>query len=302
MAKIIAVDTGNASIKTTHHEFTAGLCQSYGFGTETIEFQGTVYELSGDRLPYMRRKSETNDYIILTLFAIMKELGGDDSKPITLAVGVPPAHYRTERKDFINYLKGGLSEPFQYKGVPKRLSIEDIKCFPQCFAAYAAIDSLKYNNTVYMIDIGGITTDILLFENGMPDMSKTYSLETGIHHLYNLVKKRVSSIYGVNISDNVIRDVLANSETLLQKDVLESIENTANEFAANLLRSIRELQVDFEHSTCLFLGGGSIALENYIQTANIAKNAVFMSDTKINAVGFEILAREWIEHEAYART
>ena len=65
--------------------------------TDVLEFGGTFWTLSGERIPYMRDKTKDERFFILSLFAIAKELRQREAlQPMVeaeLAIGLPPEHY-----------------------------------------------------------------------------------------------------------------------------------------------------------------------------------------------------------------
>ena len=97
---IIAIDHGNYAIKTLNHSFVAGLSEHTvkpPMTDEIMEYDGRFWTLTGNRLSYMRDKTQDERYFILTLFAIAKELESvgrlSAFETIDLAVGLPPEHY-----------------------------------------------------------------------------------------------------------------------------------------------------------------------------------------------------------------
>ena len=94
---IIAIDHGNYAIKTVNHSFIAGVSEHTvkpPIADEILEYDGKYWTLTGNRLSYMRDKTQDERYFILTLFAVAKELEKAGSfspfEQIDLAVGLPP--------------------------------------------------------------------------------------------------------------------------------------------------------------------------------------------------------------------
>ena len=74
---LFAIDHGNSAIKTPSFVFTSGLTDypvKPPVETDVLEFGGTFWTLSGERIPYMRDKTKDERFFILSLFAIAKEL------------------------------------------------------------------------------------------------------------------------------------------------------------------------------------------------------------------------------------
>ena len=75
---IIGVDHGYAAMKTAHFSFPTGLVE-YEHEPYTqkdvLEYGGKYYVVGSARQPLQRDKTRTEDYYLLTLAAIAKELG-----------------------------------------------------------------------------------------------------------------------------------------------------------------------------------------------------------------------------------
>ena len=118
---LIGVDHGNKQIKTVHGEpFVSGLQQSLTrpFG-QSLQYCGTYYTLSNERIPFHKDKTEDDRFFVLTLIAIAEEItargiGEKEQQHIQLAVGLPPAHFGSQAEKFTAYFQGrGLVE-FMY--------------------------------------------------------------------------------------------------------------------------------------------------------------------------------------------
>lgn len=93
---LFAIDHGNSAIKTPSFVFTSGLTDypvKPPVETDVLEFGGTFWTLSGERIPYMRDKTKDERFFILSLFAIAKELRQREAlQPMVeaeLAIGLP---------------------------------------------------------------------------------------------------------------------------------------------------------------------------------------------------------------------
>ena len=99
---------------------------------------------------------------------------------VDLAVGLPPEHYGVLNERFAAYFKREKPVRFSYKGRQIMLSINRVLAFPQAYAAVALDSSIIGYSRLFLIDIGGYTTDVLLLRNGKPDLQYCRSLECGI--------------------------------------------------------------------------------------------------------------------------
>lgn len=134
----IGIDHGYYAIKTRHFSFPAGIAvyshEPYTL-QNTLEYGGKFYVCGTGRQPILRNKTENDNYYLLTLAAIAREIkqrGENTECSVTLAAGLPLAGFGREKKFFREYLLRS-SQPvcFKFEGVPYKITIEDVKLFPQ---------------------------------------------------------------------------------------------------------------------------------------------------------------------------
>ena len=222
---LIAIDHGNYAIKTPHHSFVSGLSEHTvkpPMADEILEYDGRYWATSGKRLSYMRDKTQDDRYFILTLFAIAKELEDtgryNPVEQIQLAVGLPPEHYGVLKDKFARYFKRDGIIKFVYKDKPYSIMIDKVMVFPQAYAAVVPKSSMVVNMLrVFVVDIGGYTTDVLLLKNGKPDLQFCRSLETGIITMNNEIIRKVGALHDMRIEDEHISAVLSGQDTILPR-------------------------------------------------------------------------------------
>ena len=251
--------------------------------------------MSGQRLPYRRDKTRDESFFILTLFAIAKELAYAGPLPsaekIDLAVGLPPEHYGLLKNKFRDYFKRNQSVQFIYNDKPITIMIRDVFVYPQAFAAIAPQKSqLKHHLRLFLVDIGGYTTDVLLLRQGKPDMQFCRSLETGVITMNNDIIRRVGALHDMQIEDEHISAVLAGKETILPEEVKDTIRKSAEQHAINILNQLRELKVDLRSNPAVFIGGGSALFRDYLEKSPLVASATFVESVNANAIGYQAMA------------
>lgn len=295
---IIGVDNGNANTKTVHTVFTSGVTEhdvKPPIGDEIIKYNEKYYTLSGDRSPYTRDKTKDKTCFILTLFGLSKEIMEEDKyEPvidIDLGVGLPPEHYGLQKDKFANYFKSfGDTIEYEYNGRPFIININSVNVFPQAYAAVAQKASeLKTYTRTYIIDIGGYTTDILLLNKGKPDLSCCRSIENGIIKMNNTIKGRINTAYDMQIEEDHIYDVLSGRKTILNDNVKNMIKSEAAKHANTILNELRELGIDLRTNPAIFVGGGALLLQEFIDNSDMTVKVEFVQDISANAVGYSIL-------------
>lgn len=296
---LIAIDHGNYAIKTPSFSFVSGLAEHTvrpPMSDELLEYDGRYWTLTGKRLSYMRDKTQDERFFVLSLFAIAKELestgGYTPVQQIDLAVGLPPEHYGVLKDKFATYFKRSGVIRFVYKDRPYSILINSVRVFPQAYAAVVP-ESSKVVHTlrVFVIDIGGYTTDVLLLRNGKPDLQYCRSLETGIITMHNEIVRKVNALHDMRIEDEHISAVLSGQETILPADVQETIRAETQKHAKRILDELRELQVDLRSNPAIFIGGGSILLRPFLENSSLVAKAEFIPSPNANALGYEMLAQ-----------
>lgn len=291
----IGIDHGNRQIKTVHHTFISGVASSKTIPpgiNEILEYNGLYYSLSHKRLPYRSDKTIDENFFILTLIAVAKEITTRKQPgttfDIALGIGLPPQHYSRQKDVFSHYFLNKGRVEYKYKGRLFRVCFSNVKVYPQAYAAilprYAEVRTIP---KLFIVDIGGYTTDILLLRNGTPDMQVCYSLEQGTIKLYNEIINQVNAQADLLLDESHIDDILINHSTDYPLDVLNIVTSCAEKYAINLINQLRELECDLRIDRSRFCGGGSILLKEYLlKTGKIAK-AEFSESLNENAIGFE---------------
>ena len=178
----IGVDHGYAQIKTAHFTFPTGLVE-YEHEPYTqrnvLEYGGRYFVVGSGRQPLQRDKTRTEDYYLLTLAAIARELayrGAERSATVHLAAGLPLTSFGRDKKKFRDYLfRDGQMASFRYDGVDYAVTISEVSLFPQGYAAVLTQTELLDEPSVIVADIGGWTVDLMRLDNRKGKAQISYS-------------------------------------------------------------------------------------------------------------------------------
>ena len=100
--RLIAIDHGWSSIKTPNFIFENGIKELQTMPAtkdNVLEYRGKIYVVGQGRMGKQETKTENDNYYLLTLVAIAKEikrLGYSTVQKVDLAVGVPLTLYGKE--------------------------------------------------------------------------------------------------------------------------------------------------------------------------------------------------------------
>ena len=295
---LIAIDHGNKQIKTINCEpFTSGLLESdtQPFGKDVLMYKGKYYQVTDQRIPYRKDKTEDERFFILTLFAIAKEIEEQGFfhpgvMRIQLAVGLPPAYYGTHYQSFIRYFLDRGTVNFSYRGKTYAILIDNVGCYPQSYAAALTMfQTLSTIPKALVLDIGGMTADYLQIKYGEGDLSVCDSLENGVIRLYNRIESKVRAEQDILLTEREIDAILLGTEVQVPFGVAAVVDRLAQEFIADLLSALRERQLELKSGPVIFVGGGSILLRKQIQKSGKVSNPLFVEDIRANARGYEVL-------------
>ena len=294
---LIAIDHGNYAIKTPNFTFVSGLIESEvipAIPDDVIFYNKRYYALTERRITYRRDKTKDETYFILTLFAIAKELEKaekyDEYVDVELAVGLPPEHYGILKDRFAEYFKLNGVIQFEYNNNKYFVTITDVMVFPQAYAAVVPQSKLVLSSPrIFVVDIGGYTTDILLLHNGKPDLQFCKSLDNGIITMNNEIIGKVNVLYDMRIDDELITEVLTGKPTTLPDEIKSIIQKAAQDHTEMILGKLKEMGIDLRVIKTIFIGGGSMLLKEFILQNPQLASSVFVEEQNANAIGYKML-------------
>lgn len=200
---IIGVDHGYAAMKTAHFSFPTGLVE-YEHEPYTqkdvLEYGGKYYVVGSARQPLQRDKTRTEDYYLLTLAAIAKELDSrsmERTAEVLLAAGLPLTSFGRDKKKFRDYLlRDGKPVYFRYEGRDYTVRFTDVMLFPQGYAAVLTQTELLDEPSVIVADIGGWTVDLMRLDNRIPNAATCRSLELGMIRCLDEIGEKARQMFG----------------------------------------------------------------------------------------------------------
>lgn len=291
----IGIDHGYYAIKTRHFSFPAGISEySHEPYTlqNTLEYGGKFFVCGTGRQPILRNKTENDNYYLLTLAAIAKEIKqrGENTKcSVTLAAGLPLAGFGREKKSFREYLLRS-SQPvcFKFEGVPYKVTIEDVKLFPQGYSAIAIHPELIQNEpSVLLMDIGGWTVDLMRLDNGVPNASTCRSLELGMIRCIDETKEQVRRDVGLSVTDAQVERVLAGKPCSMDEKARSIIRRQGRLYTERLLSAVMESGFDLKAIPVVMLGGGASVVKGNVSPQDGLCRVFALLDDRVNAEGFE---------------
>lgn len=293
---IIGVDHGYAAMKTAHFSFPTGLVE-YEHEPYTqknvLEYGGRYFVVGSGRQPLQKDKIQTEDYYLLTLAAIARELtyrGAERTAAVHLAAGLPLTSFGRDKKKFRDYLhRAGGPVSFRYEGVDYAVTIPEVSLFPQGYAAVLTQTELLDEPSVIVADIGGWTVDLMRLDNRIPNAATCRSLELGMIRCIDGISEQVRRMFGVSMTDAQIESVLRGDAGSMDERLRAVIHAQADKYVRGLLSAITESGLDTRAMPAIFLGGGAALMKRRISATEGLCRPFILDDVCLNAKGYERL-------------
>ena len=290
---IIGIDHGYGNIKTANCCFKTGVAsfdKEPTFKSNLLIFENRYYLIGEEHKEFTADKMADNDYYILTLAAIGRELNirKQTSARVHLAAGLPLTWVSEQKDDFKKYLLQRDGVVFTFRGVEYRVDFAGADIFPQGFAAIA--DQLRDFRGVNMLaDIGNGTMNVMYINDRRPQEKKCFTEKYGTHQCMLAVRENLLRLYGSTADETVIDRVLRYGSAEISERYLTAIQSTARDYVAGIFRRLREHEYDPELMKLYVVGGGGCLIKNFGEFD--AGRVVINEDIRATAKGYEYLAR-----------
>ena len=296
---IIGVDHGYAAMKTAHFSFPTGLVayehEPYTLN-DVLEYGGKYYVVGSGRQPIQKNKTQTEDYYLLTLAAIAKELAHRNvgtAADIHLAAGLPLTSFGRDKKAFQDYLcRGGKPVSFRYEGQDYAVTISKVSLFPQGYAAVLTQNGLLDEPSIIVADIGGWTVDLMRLDDRIPNAATCRSMELGMIRCLDEISEQIRRSLGLSMTAAQIESVLRADASRMDEDAKKIIRQEAEHYTKHLLSAIAESGLDVRAMPAVFLGGGAALLKQYVSAADGLCRPIILDDVSLNAKGYERLTEQ----------
>ena len=296
-AMIIGLDHGYAAIKGPHCTFPTGLV-AYDYPPYTqknvLEYGGRYYVVGTGRQPVQKDKTQTEDYYLLTLAAIARELtarNADHAAAVHLAAGLPLTDFGRDRESFRSYLlRGGRTTSYRYDGQNYQVAIQRVSLFPQGYAVALTRKELMTAPSMIVVDIGGWTVDMMRLDNKVPNAATCRSLETGVICCIDNIMEKARQNHGLSVTSAQIESVLRGETQSVPEPVVKLVCQMATDYVQNLFFTIAQNGLDLHAMPVIFMGGGASLIKRFSPEAETLFKPVILDDVSLNAKAYEQLA------------
>ena len=290
--KIIAVDHGYGNIKTANHCFPTGISGSDAeplFTADMLVYEGRYYLIGEGHKEFLPDKVLDDDYYLLTLAAIARELADEHltEASVFLAVGLPLTWTAGQKEALAAYLSRNEEVSFTYRKADYHIRIAGVKVYPQGYAAIAPF-AAKLRGLNLIADIGNGTMNVLYVVNGKPQSGKMFTEKFGVHQCTVDVREAFMRQTHRELNDAIIDEVFRTGTASISEDDLAIVRTAAAGYVAEIFHRLRDHGYD-EGTMTLYITGGGGCLVKHFYSFN-AERVKIVDDICAAAKGYEYLA------------
>lgn len=266
---ILGIDHGYGNMKTRNTVFKSGVITSESmptFGTDVIEYDNKFYLIGEGHKTFISNKSMDEDFYILTLAAIAKELTirglRNMNMNVILAVGLPITWIQSQKEEFINYLKKNEHLDFKYRDTRFVVNIKDVLLFPQGFAGVTSIMD-RFTGSNILADIGNGTMNTVYINNCKPRPDKYYTDKLGVNTCVLQIRNALLAACGSVPNDELIEDYLITGKAEVSERYLAIMEREAQKYVKDVFSKLVEYEYNPELMKLYFIGGGGSIIRHF---------------------------------------
>jgi len=317
---IIGIDTGNYNVKTANTCFVSGYKQvgKNDFFEDKLCYDGRYYVLTKTPVVIRDDKSGNEDFLILSMFAIAKELEarGIDFKSVdevVLGVGLPPGKMAIMdyRENLEKYYEGSLC--FTYKENLIKVDVKKVLVFPQCYSTLMwnnrtrRMQELEPNSetTLYqylskeaqslLIDIGGGTVDVVSLEYGKMTADDYYSLDLGLRRCILDVNRQIEMSTGEPLGESFITNYLQGKNVRITESDRKMIDRAVDSYIDSLIINLESRGIPIRKSYVVLMGGNAELVWGKLKNRNVFGYLDILPDISANAKGYEGFVMQYID-------
>lgn len=290
--KIIGIDHGYGNIKTASTVTKSGVTAYETepiFSGNVLEYKGGYYRIGECQKEFVSNKVSDDDYYLLTLMAIARELNvyGIYEGDIHVAAGLPLTWIRRQREDFRNYLLRNQEVSYRFNRKDYHLRFVGCSLYPQGYPAI--VSRLKdFRGTNLLADIGNGTMNILYINNKKAVESRCWTEKFGVNQCMIAARNAVMDNFGVKIEETTIEQVFRYGAADIGKPYLNCITTVARQYVADIFAALRKYEYNPDLMRLYIVGGGGCLIRHFGQYDE--NRVTIVDDICATAKGYEYLA------------
>ncbi|WP_337017093.1 ParM/StbA family protein [Oceanobacillus massiliensis] len=245
-----------------------------------VEYEGRNFligDMVGDNIDYELSKQNHSHRLSIYLGITRLLEQAENSKEsiafaqINLAVNIPLNLYKSQQRktEFAEYLRNsGQLIVMSVNGKPFTFRIQSILLLPEGLGnVYQNMGEYR-DKRLLIVDIGSLNVNYLELSNLVPQYDKMAVSTLGINILRGEIAETLSSKYGMMITDEVVEQIFKERYLYLDgvkqpesKDIVGKLIENHLQMVLNYAKSRK---ISFSNTSVVFVGGGSVLLQDFI--------------------------------------
>lgn len=292
---IIGIDNGNEMLETSEgiqfiNKLTVG---TIDMNKEDIKvsYDGVEYTIGVDTgmSNIGKNKHKKINYKVSLLTGIAKSFN-ETTIECAIVVGLPVELYNNaEHKDDVkNTIMSWGKQVIKVNGKEKNINITDVELFPESGIVFGNRDRFKNEKTL-VIDLGGSTVDISLWNGLRLEMQKTY--KNGMVTLYEQIISLINNRMKTNLKPYEAKYMINKDKYIINQSEQDiRFINPVIELYVNGMTSWINQSFDVEKVNSIqLIGGGAIMLERLLkeeyENAELVEDAGFANANTFKKIG-----------------
>lgn len=287
---VVGIDHGYGNIKTANTVTPTGFI-AYNthpaFDSNVLQLDGKFYRIGEGHKAFLADKTADNDFYILTLAAIAKELelARISMANIHIAAGLPLTWVKNQREKFRRYMLQKVGVVFEYNGTEYKINITGCSVFPQGYTA--VIDRLPDMQGVNMVaDIGNGTMNIMYIIDKKPVESRCYTEKLGAEQCMIAARNAVMDNFCIKVADATVNEIMITGTAAIGEKYRECIVQQCREYYGEIMDALHRYEYDPDLMRLYVCGGGACIVKNFGDTDRVT----IIDDISATAKGYEQLA------------
>ena len=298
---IIAADTGNGNVKTVSTCTPTSVSKHNSkplTTTNVIEYNGSYYVIGQGHKEVVSDKTQDEDYYILTLFCIAKELARDNltEASVLIAAGLPVTWYGNQSESYRNYLKQNKEVTFSLDDVTYKAEIKDAVILPQGYAAI--IENLKDMKGDNMLaDIGNGTINILKVRNGVviEDSFKTELM--GVNECVKEILKYLKDRTHTDVDEYVALEFIKTGQSSISEKFVDEMKRIVEIYCGKVLKVLARYGYNRDFMKLYICGGGARVMKRFCPAVANDERVIMLTNICATARGYELMTLKMLREQ-----
>lgn len=298
---IIAADTGNGNVKTVSSCTPTSVSRHNSkplTTTNVIEYNGSYYVIGQGHKEVISDKTQDEDYYILTLFCIAKELSRDNvtEASVLIAAGLPVTWYGNQSESYRDYLNQNKEVSFSLDRINYHVEIKDAVILPQGYAAI--IENLKDMKGDNMLaDIGNGIINVLRIRNEVviEDSFKTELM--GVNECVKEILKYLKDKTHTNVDEYVAFEFIKTGQSSISEKYVDKMKRIVEIYCGKVLKVLARYGYNRDFMKLYICGGGARVMKRFCPAVANDERVIMLTNICATARGYELMTLKMLRDQ-----